>query len=444
MTPKPPPHDELIEQAILGIYLRYPETQKRLDSVLKPEKFYISKHALIYKYIYTYKYNKNDSDVDIYSFISFLEKQNGGLADVGGRDYLFSLVEDMSTKGGLDSILNSLEEFYIRRDVIGRCHAIINSCYGKYDTEIGDIISDMQIVLEYGKDQNRNLASEVRELIDNSTGTITSTYVYNCLQLSTRKDKKNVSTILSRMEKEGLIKKTGRLGGEYRIVSNVYELKDWKNATASEIDVILPLGLSECVRVRPGSVICFAAKPNVGKTATAMDFIKLNCNKFDIKYFSSETDASEFNERAQARDSLDRWSLEFIDDWISNDIQDIIDPRAVNVIDYLEPPGGDFTQMAIKLTDINHSLDTGIAVVFIQVRGDSHGVGGEGMKEKPQLYCLMRVKSFPVLEMEIIKCKAYKYGYRNPYGLKCEFKINPKNGCELIPYGKFYFDKWRE
>ena len=85
----------------------------------------------------------------------------------------------------------------------------------------------------------------------------------------------------------------------------------------------------------------------------------------------------------------------FVDDWISNDIQDIIDPDAINVIDYLEPPGGDFTQMAIKLTEINHALRSGIAFVLIQVRGDTHGVGGEGMKEKPQFYCIMKVENFP-------------------------------------------------
>lgn len=443
---KPPPHNEQIEQAILGIYLGFPKTQKMLNSTLKPEMFHDTTHAYIYKYLSKYKDLKpnNDTPIDVVAFMDFLERKNGALKSCGGRDYIGGLVMDQPTAAGLESLLGTLDDLYTRRDLIAKCHAIINSCYDNFTSEVGDVLGDMKIVMESANDGNRNLAQEVRGLIESSSGVIMSSYVYSCLQVSTRKDKKNISAIMVRLEKEGIIKRTGRVGGEYRIISNVCETKDWKTAVSSSVDIVLPLGLSECVKVRPGSILCFAAKPNVGKTAMAMDFIRNNCNSHKTKYYTSETDESEFNERAAARDDLSKWNVEFIDGWISADIQDIVDTEAINVIDYLEPPGGDFTQMANKLTEIQHNLKTGIAVIFIQVRGDGDGVGGAGMKEKPQFYCKMKVKDFPVLEMEIIKCKSMNYGYKNPYRLTTEFKVNPKNGCELLPFDKFRFEKWRD
>ena len=293
--------------------------------------------------------------------------------------------------------------------------------------------------------QQRNWKADIVDMLRQQSGIITTATVHNWQQVTARNEKKVVNDVLARLAKEGkLIKKTGVRAGEYRIISDTFEKKDWKNATNSSLDIVLPLGLHECVKVRPGSILCFAAKPNVAKTAMAMDLARNNCHNGTVNYFSSETDESEFNERAVARGDLDRWKVDFIDNWMSHDIQDIVDPDKINIIDYLEPPNGDFTQMAIKLTEIHHNLKSGIAVVFIQIRGDGDGVGGAGMQEKPQLYCKMEVSNFPVVELKVIKCKGMNYGYKNPYGKYASFKVNTRNGCELTPITPFNFERWRD
>ncbi len=70
MITKSPPHNIEIESAILAIYLAFPETQKKLHEVLIPEKFYSTKHALIYKNINTYKdlLKSMDTPVDAVAF----------------------------------------------------------------------------------------------------------------------------------------------------------------------------------------------------------------------------------------------------------------------------------------------------------------------------------------------------------------------------------------
>ena len=297
--------------------------------------------------------------------------------------------------------------------------------------------------LERKKKKNRAWLDEIRDFILTTSGNVTTTSVQNRQRTTTREENKIVNQCLLRLEKEGLLKKTGRIAGEYRIISaKVKELK-WRDAKLETYNITLPLGLHEAVRVIPGSIIMLAGVQNAGKTAFSMNIAYLNCSGTPVHYFSSEISDSEFKERLlRMGDKEELDNVHLFADFEPQDLIDIIHPDELNIIDYLEPPMGDYTQIAPIVTDIQRTLQKGIAIICLQKKSDDkHPAGGQYLRNKPHLYCRLDKVEYPVYKITIEKCKAMNHGYRNPTGKSCEYKID-HDGITIIPYGTFGFERW--
>jgi hypothetical protein len=128
--------------------------------------------------------------------------------------------------------------------------------------------------LKRAENKERNLTQEIRELICQHSGNISLTFAYICLQLPTREERKKVQTIFGRMAKEGLIERTGRTAGEYRIIEADCEPKDWQNSSTDTVDLWLPFELGDMVEVMPGDIILIAGSQNAGKSALLMNIAK--------------------------------------------------------------------------------------------------------------------------------------------------------------------------
>lgn len=304
-----------------------------------------------------------------------------------------------------------------------------------------EIYTKIQSAIQRANVSEKGLTEAVRDLIRQHSGNITTT---NLLQWTTNannpQERKKIHVVMGRLEKEGLVRKTGIRAGEYRIVKKDIVQEDWKNAEVKSVPMVFPLGLHEAVRIAPSSIITFAGVTNSGKTALAMSMARLNC-KNTVHYFSSEIRQDAFKRRAAAHSDLNLWNVNLYVGWNPNDLQDIIKPDGLNIIDYLEPPDGDYAKMATKLSDIQNALGTGIAIVCIQKKEGSTGVGGAYMINKPHLYCIMDLVEYPVYRLKILKCKDMQDGYRNPSGLTVDYKI-ARNGIDIVPFGKLRFERW--
>jgi len=313
-----------------------------------------------------------------------------------------------------------------------------------------EIYTKIQSAIKRAEVDIKGLTESVREIIAQQEGIITVT---NVLQGATNrndaKERKKIRTVMCRMEKEGLIKKTGRVGGEYRIISKEHEVQDWKNASIESVDMVLPLGIHEAVRIVPGSIIMFSGVTNTGKTAIGMNIARLNCNTMGkVTYLTSEIEQDEFKGRVEQycqnnNDSIDRWNVELIAKFTPNSLPDLINPEGLNIIDYLEPPAGDFTQIGPLITDIHHALKGGIAVICIQKKkGDEYGAGGQFIRNKAHLFCTLDVVRYPECCLKITKCKAPKYGYKNPVNSEIPYNIDVKDGLKIRVGGAFNFERW--
>lgn len=350
----------------------------------------------------------------------------------GKRDDVLFRVANTLRKGGM-----SPEETLYYLSLIGT-----HACEPPYPMK--ELSTKVKYALEQSKKQDRSWIDEVRAIIAGTSGDILTTNVHNWLHAGTRIEKQTINKCMTRLEKEGLLKRTGKRAGEYHIVNNNLQEVDWKNASIEEVPLIFPLGIHACVKFVPSSIILISGVTNSGKTAFAMSIAYLNWRQINTMYFTSEIGGHEFKSRVLAHSDIPSWSgVRMFDGFESNDLPDLIDPNALNIIDYLEPPGGDYTQVATVMTDIQRALEKGLAVICLQKKeGDEYGVGGQFIKNKPHLSCTLDPVSYPVCKCTIRKAKATHYGFRNPGGESVDYKVNEKNGVDIVPYGKFNFSKW--
>jgi len=276
--------------------------------------------------------------------------------------------------------------------------------------------------LERAEKKEINLTEEVKEFVLSTSGHFLSTEVYSCLQLSTRHQKKNVSTIMKRLVEEGLIEKYGNKNGHWRKIEQDIETIDWTKEEGEILDVKYPLGIEKYFKTMPKNIICIAGSPDAGKTALMLNFVKLNMYKHKIFYFSSEMSNTEFRDRLQNFDDIGIQDWNFKAFERSNNFADIIMPDDINIIDFLEVADS-FWEVGKMLTDIYNKLKKGIALGAMQKnKGADLGRGATFSLEKPRLYLTVD-PDFPGAVIKIVKCKNWRIPQINPNGLQCKFKL---------------------
>jgi len=433
MTEKSPPHSNEIEQVILGIYLGFPETQKRLNPILVPEDFHSLQHRALYKYITKELTTiKNDSPIDVVSLLDSLSRMNGALESCGGREYVGGLVMDCSTQVGLDQHLETIKELSLRRELIAKCNSITNSCYDNHTTEIGDIIGDMKIVLESGNDVKRNLASEIREWVDCSEGYFIVTDCDRELQIVTKKEKQARRTAFSRLVKSEILIKDHDREGRYRRILKDCEDINFMDADSKSLDIRWIFGLERYINTYPKTISIIAGSQDAGKTALLLNMALLNMRRNKVFYFSSEMDGTELKSRLKEFPTpLEDWSRVTFRDR-SRNFQDVIEPDAINIIDFLEI-SDKFYNIGQTLTEIRDNLNKGIAIIALQKEKNAElGRGASFSLEKPRLYMTVD-PDYPGTKIKVVKAKSWRHGDINPNGLAIKFKT--VNGCNLIPQG---------
>ena len=115
----------------------------------------------------------------------------------------------------------------------------------------------------------------------------------------------------------------------------------------------------------------------------------------------------------------------------NRDFKDVVDPRGLNFIDYLEVFDGEYFKLSSNITAIHAALETGIAVIALQKRaGTDIGRGGEATLEKPRLaVALSENKERGYSTAKIVKAKHYRD--KNPVGMEKDFIVR-RHGTKII------------
>jgi hypothetical protein len=328
----------------------------------------------------------------------------------GRRDEdLFHIVNAL-VKGGLPD-----------EEILQVAEILAKNCQPLFDEKELTVFLDS--VLKRAATRERSLSQEVRDWACLQSGYILSTDIYNCLQLSTREDKKNVHIILRRMCDEGLLERHGDRSGCYRVIDTAVDEIDYQNSTTEYLDIKFPFREEQYVRLMAKNIAIIAGTPDAGKTAYLLNFAKLNMDKFDVYYFSSEMGAKELRGRMEKFDCpIERWKVKAYER--SASFSDVIKPDAVNIIDYLEI-SKDFYLVADLIKGIFNKLRNGIAFIAIQKDfGAQFGRGKSFGMEKARLYLSIEKHT-----LKMVKAKNWVNSFINPNDMELEFKLH--RGCEF-------------
>lgn len=303
-----------------------------------------------------------------------------------------------------------------------------------------DIPIKIKSALKRTEKQEKNLSQEIRDFVLSTSGHFLSTEVYNCLLLSTRKEKKLCSKVLSELAKEKIIERTGSKNGNFRLISDEAPDIDIYAPKKEFLKLQFPLELHSYYHAMPKNIIIIAGTQDAGKTAFLLRFVAMNMNRgMKIRYQTSEMGTAELQNRLEMFEDIpmNQWErVNFKEN--SSNFQDYILPNGINVIDYLEVTDN-FYLVGSELKKIFDRLETGIAVIGLQKDFKAElGRGGTFSLEKPRLYVSLTSNPPEGGIAKIVKCKNWADKRINPNGRECNFKIRDGNQIRQVTKWDYY------
>ena len=200
--------------------------------------------------------------------------------------------------------------------------------------------------------------------------------------------KNAVNAVLWNLSQVNKKKKIVKEGSYFKVVQDDLVPIDFMGAKGSKFDLILPFNLHEyCFLYRKNIMVIFGSK-DAGKTALLLNIIKLNMNQHRILFFSSEMVEDEMKVRLLKDDSLRLQDWHFEPYERSYDFDQVIDPDALNIIDFLELGGeeSEYYKGVSLVRKIYDKLDQGVAIIAVQKNRHAElPKGGSGLLEKARI-----------------------------------------------------------
>ena len=263
-----------------------------------------------------------------------------------------------------------------------------------------------------------SLSMMVQQWVDDSLGWSTVDEVDRDLGIRTVADKENRKKILTRLVEQGVIERNPKKNRQFRKRDRTLSKMNFRGVKRSTgVPLLWPLGIEALVNIYPGNLVVVAGDGNAGKTAFLLNVVRLNMERFDIHYFSSEMAEEELRIRLDLYKEMDieEWNFSAYDR--VRDFADVIVPDAINIVDFIEMTD-DFNMAGKYLSDIWEKLGKGIGIVAMQKKwGQPLAKGAEATMDRSRLYL-----SITNNKATIVKGKNWATA-ENPNGLSMEFKL---------------------
>ena len=168
-----PPQNLEAETSVLGAVLLENEALNRVLEILKEDDFYRDAHRRIFSAIlHLYEHSE---PVDLITLSEVL-KTRGELDDVGGVEYLNSLVNGVPTAANISYYAKIIKEKAILRKLINRATEIVSQSYSN-SGDVDEFIDQAErTIFEISEDRVRPSFYPIKDLIKSSFKTIERLY----------------------------------------------------------------------------------------------------------------------------------------------------------------------------------------------------------------------------------------------------------------------------
>jgi len=168
-----PPQNLEAETSVLGAVLLENEALNRLLEILREDDFYREAHRRIFSAIlHLYEHSE---PVDLITLSEVL-KTRGELDDVGGVEYLNSLVNAVPTAANISYYAKIIKEKAILRKLINRATEIVSQSYSN-SGDVDEFIDQAErTIFEISEDRVRPSFYPIKDLIKSSFKTIERLY----------------------------------------------------------------------------------------------------------------------------------------------------------------------------------------------------------------------------------------------------------------------------
>lgn len=434
-----PPQDTDTERALLGALFFTPRAiVYTKNGGISADSFYQPTNSAIYSAMY--ELYEEEGGFNQITLAAKLNEQ--GLLDaIGGEMALVNLLTSIDNTAMIKQYIQILRE----KELLRKEHLLFSSLRQKtlYNGEDGleiiesavESIKELQDEFACGK---HSLTEKIKSFIDATTGVFTISEISRYLAKNTLATPKNITTVLQKLRADGYIARVGDRHGHFRKVEDDCPVLDLKNLDDRKLDIKWPFELEKYVYTMPGNIVVIAGVSNAGKTRFCLNTAKMNMDKFDIHYFSSEMGGREIVKTLRQYDGLNPfdWTVKFRER--SGKFEDVVVPDAINIIDFLEIHDN-FYLVGQMIRDIFDAMRGGEGIAIIALQKDPKqdtGRGGYLSLEKSRLYLTMDYnKKDRKGTAQIVKAKNFVNTAIDPNGMYISFNF--------LPGGKFGYSDWK-
>lgn len=205
----------------------------------------------------------------------------------------------------------------------------------------------------------------IEEWVKSTTGVFTLKDIHNELDIGSDRGKANLRVIMFRLKELGIVSSISKRDGLYQLVDGEAPDENWQRADKRIVLLRFPFELEKYIRILPKSLIVIAGAPSAGKTALLYNIVDLNMNDFEIHLFNSEMGLMQIQERFDAINPDIPNPPPFRVRHREDNFADVIEPDAINLIDYLDMDS-EVYMIGAELKRILYKLNDGVAIVAIQ------------------------------------------------------------------------------
>lgn len=159
-----PPQDLEAEKSVLGSMMLSKKAIDEVAEIIKGRDYYLPKHEMLHNTIM--ELHSEGEPADAITVANALET-NGKLGMVGGRDYLYSLIASVPTAASATYYARIVGERAILRRLVDAGTRIVQLGYATDGSEVDDIVDAAQAeVMQVAEDRNRNDYVPLKDFTD--------------------------------------------------------------------------------------------------------------------------------------------------------------------------------------------------------------------------------------------------------------------------------------